>query len=119
MPFTPAQDRDEVFARKAGYLPEEEAEEKRGVNWQIQKNKGLTPARSKTNNPRVKGKVRAFVCPYMPPHVRAHTRTIFFTIRFWGSRAEGRGSETRACLAGPSHECACWACGPCRDVLGP
>jgi hypothetical protein len=51
------QDRDEAHQRTADYLPEEEAEEKRGINWQMQKNKGLTPHRSKVNNPRVKHKV--------------------------------------------------------------
>lgn len=50
------QERDDAHKRVADYLPEEEAEEKRGINWQIQKNKGLTPHR-KINNPRVKHKV--------------------------------------------------------------
>jgi U3 small nucleolar RNA-associated protein 3 len=54
------QDRDEAHQRTADYLPEEEAEEKRGINWQMQKNKGLTPHRSKVNNPRVKHKVCGF-----------------------------------------------------------
>eukprot|EP00124_Ichthyophonus_hoferi_P001665 Ihof_evm5s93 gene=Ihof_evmTU5s93 len=49
-------ERDALHAKKADYLPEEEAEAKRGINWQIEKNKGLTARRGKTNNPRVKHK---------------------------------------------------------------
>eukprot|EP01134_Creolimax_fragrantissima_P007724 CFRG7724T1 len=49
--------REQEHVRVADYLPEEEAEEKRGVNWQIQKNKGLTPKRQ-IRNPRVKHKLK-------------------------------------------------------------
>lgn len=50
------EERDAAHVRVAEYLPEEEAEEKRGINYQMSKNKGLTPHR-KIKNPRVKGKV--------------------------------------------------------------
>eukprot|EP00123_Amoebidium_parasiticum_P012738 comp21545_c0_seq1/m.30019 comp21545_c0_seq1/g.30019 ORF comp21545_c0_seq1/g.30019 comp21545_c0_seq1/m.30019 type:complete len:588 (-) comp21545_c0_seq1:165-1928(-) len=50
-------ERELAHKKVASYLPEEEAENKRGINWQMSKNKGLTPRR-KSNNPRVKHKMK-------------------------------------------------------------
>ncbi|KNC80471.1 hypothetical protein SARC_07174, partial [Sphaeroforma arctica JP610] len=49
--------REEMHTRVADYLPEDEAEGKRGINWQIQKNKGLTQ-KKQIRNPRVKHKIK-------------------------------------------------------------